>query len=256
MRILEKYVAAQVEKGVIDEWVLFENAYDRADRATTLELRAKYPWVTVFENEGHHDAFFIHSYYKQFTDREAVYVRLDDDLVYIAPDAIEKLVEYRLANKGPFLVFPTIIGNTRMSYHMQQKGIIPAEWGTVSNNILDSLAWTDPVFIERVHHLALAHLTKTDRGLKDFALDSFMLDSIDNGHISVNCFAMLGNDMVDIGDKIVSDEERYLSMYRPGELGRLNAICGDAIVVHYAYHTQREALDKTDILAQYEALAT
>lgn len=254
MEILAKYVADQVERGVVDEWVLFENAFDRNDRVTIYKLRTQYPFIRIYEDQGHFDTFHIHAYYKQFTDSQAVYVRLDDDMVYLAPDSIEKLVEYRLEHPEPFLVYPAIVGNTRMGYHMQQAGIIPMEWGVLDDQILTGYAFSDSTYIRNLHELALA---KIEDGIfeKDFALPDINLDSIEHGHISINCFAILGADMIALKDVIVPDEERYLSEYRPAEVGRLNAICGSAVVIHYAYHTQREELDKTDILSRYEALA-
>jgi hypothetical protein len=51
------------------------------------------------------------------------------------------------------------------------------------------------------------------------------------------------------------DEEQWLSVDKPLSIGAVNRIIGDTLFVHYSFYTQRDHLDKTDILKQYEKLA-
>jgi hypothetical protein len=37
-------------------------------------------------------------------------------------------------------------------------------------------------------------------------------------------------------------------------LGRRNCLFADAVAAHFAFYSQREALDRTDVLSEYEAL--
>jgi hypothetical protein len=71
----------------------------------------------------------------------------------------------------------------------------------------------------------------------------------DYERVSINCISWLGGDM---GVTVGRDEEQWLSVDRPKELKRYNAICGSAVCVHYAFYTQREHLNKTNILEQYK----
>ena len=57
-----------------------------------------------------------------------IYIRLDDDIVFIEENTIPTLIRYRLDNPEPFLVFPIIINNLRTLERMQASGIIPTQW--------------------------------------------------------------------------------------------------------------------------------
>ena len=259
MEILAMHVAKQYQAGHIDEWVLFENAYTEEDKAYTYELAASAPYIKVItvpdRDDGHRDAYRISEFYSQLTDEDAIYVRLDDDICYIAPEAIKRLVEYRLANPEPYLVFTNTINNTRISYMQQQEGCIPFAWGTLTNEILDPIAWQDGNFVTSLH-LGVTGILERRLPLEgSFAIHSRVIDTHEHGHISVNCFAMLGKDMVNVASRMNRDEERSLSLYIPQYLERFNAICGDAIVVHFAYHTQTAIMESTNLLEDYKKIA-
>jgi hypothetical protein len=51
------------------------------------------------------------------------------------------------------------------------------------------------------------------------------------------------------------DDEQYFAVTEPRRLGRYNIICGNAIVSHFAFNTQRNYLDSTDLLTRYDELS-
>jgi hypothetical protein len=69
--------------------------------------------------------------------------------------------------------------------------------------------------------------------------------------------AYLGNDLLDlIGKWEGEDDEQFFSSIWPPKIGRINCICGRALVSHYAYGPQRaNGLENSDIYARYKALA-
>ena len=72
------------------------------------------------------------------------------------------------------------------------------------------------------------------------------------GNISINCFAAFGSDL--FGAPVPRDEEGHFSLFQPKALNRPNARVGDAMVIHFAYHTQTRFMDSTGILAEYAKL--
>jgi len=50
---------------------------------------------------------------------------------------------------------------------------------------------------------------------------------------------------------IPGDDEEFLSCLYPVKIGRSNCVNGDTIVSHFAFYTQREYLDKKNILDRY-----
>jgi hypothetical protein len=57
--------------------------------------------------------------------------------------------------------------------------------------------------------------------------------------------------MKKFGGIVPGDDEEWLSVIKPTELGVDNCINGDAIVVHFAFYTQRKQLDELNILNRY-----
>ena len=196
----------------------------------------------------------IADFYKFMTEGNGVvYIRLDDDIVYIDPNCLPRLVKYRVENPDPFLVYPTIINNVRTSFHMQEQGIVSKDWG-IRNEMCNEVAWKHPDYVFHLHMKALAAIEKGALD-QEFTLKSeqYIDPEYEAGHISINCFAILGNDMLQC--KVDSDEEGYLSWWRPQALKRQNARCGDAFVIYFAYHTQTQFMDATGILNDYVKLA-
>jgi hypothetical protein len=156
-----------------------------------------------------------------------------------------------MAHPEPFLVFPAIVNNVRTSYHMQQAGIIPNEWGHVENEMCDEMAWKHSEFVFNLHQKALASI-EAGTLVADFTLPSEQFTDWEAGHISINCFAIFGKDMLEC--RVAKDEEGYLSLWRPQELRRQNARAGDSLVIHFAYHTQTEFMDKSGMITDYAQL--
>lgn len=295
MDILWRYVEHEHAAGHIDEWILFNNSYTPADIQHTQEFARRGSWIKVIEepiplptvdvsaeraailrtrphlaNQMFQTArriplrtsAHISTFYKHMTEADCVYVRLDDDLVHIDPNAVERLVRFKLANPKAFLVFPCIVNNTRMSYWLQREGMIPNDWGLLTNLFLEPTAWRDAKFAAQLHRMALPYAVRgrlseafslPDRVLSNRALPDAPDRQYAEGHVSVNCFAISGEDMV--ACKVPPDEEGYLSDFRPKELDRHNVICGSASVIHFAYHPQTTEMEKTGLLAEYVALA-
>jgi len=265
MNLLAAHLKREHDRGHLDKWIVFQNAFTWEDAAFAAQLAAHYPWVEAVQPQdgrrGLATPFTAHlsDFYKWMPrDLNAVYIRFDDDIVYVDENAIPRLVKYRLAHPEPFVIFPTIINNVRTSYQMQQVGIVPKEWGEIKNEMCNVRAWKDPAYVQRLHRKALDAL-KTGRLEQEFTMPSGSFEDIPYGdkwaagNISINSFAVTGTDL--FGFVIPWDEEGALSLFRPKELGRPNARCGDAFVCHFAYHTQTVTMDRSGMLAEYAALA-
>ena len=265
MDLLAGFLKREHDAGHVDKWLLFNNAYLPEDSTYADQLAAQWDWVEVLREHGiahtisesASDPFKwsrpenISLFYKYMNEPDdTVYLRFDDDIVYIAENCIERWVRYRIEHPEPFAVFPTIINNVRTSYHMQQQGIVP-EWG-IKNDMYDKVAWKNLRYVHFLHEKAL---TAIERGtlVEDFTIKSEFFgasaEGWEAGHISINAFAVFAKDLH--ACRVAHDEEGYLSLHRPKALGRPNARCGDAVLIHFAYHTQTGYMDKTGILGDY-----
>jgi hypothetical protein len=262
MEILRSYVEREHAHGLIDEWVVFNNSYTISDDAYTRALASRASWIKVLSDQmpvSMRRSPTIYRFYHYLTDTNAIYVRLDDDIVFVGPHTVEHIVRHKTAHPTLFLVFPTILNNTRMSYWLQQAGLLPFEWNTLTDHFLEPTAWRDPYFAASIHRRAL---TVINSGAPD-ELDRFSLpehvttgrssDGVPNNRISVNCFAIDGRDMA--ACNVPWDEEGYLSHHRPDQLRRFNGIAPGAVVCHFAYHPQTVEMEKTGMLEEYARVA-
>jgi len=195
-------------------------------------------------------SYHIGAFYPHAAEPGTVYVRLDDDICYIAPGAIRTLVEYRVRHPEPFLVYPTIINNSLMSAMLQAHGAFGKEIGDCPYDILGR-GWHDGRFAEAVHRRFIQAVKRRD--LTKWRLPDKRFT--DYERVSVNAISWLGADMAACATAVGELEEGYLSHDRPLELGRPNALCGAAIVGHFAYGAQRDFIDRTNLLQEYRRLA-
>ncbi len=260
MSILVEYVRREVERGIVDEYVLYMNTPDEAlsDREYGLELGKRYPWITIQERPMRHPGPIQRStgyFYRSATDSDTVYVRLDDDIVYLEESAIENLVTKRLEAPAPVAILGTTWNNAIISYFFQQQGTIPLEWGKCEMYCMDSVGWANGEFAVKIHNLLL---DKAEAGeARDLRL--YMDYSLQPGtQFSVSCFASLGSmygGLKEPGVLIPDEEESWHTIHEPLKRGIPNLVTGDALVSHFTFMPQRAHVLNSDTLQRYEALA-
>lgn len=199
-------------------------------------------------------------FYRHTTDDDTVYIRFDDDIVWHHPDAVRNLVDMRLDNPLPFVVFANIWNNAITSYLQQAEGRL---WATMYDGqplypltkfCMDPMAWENGEFAVRLHNLLLDNIDEPEQ----FYLESQPLYDRTGRPLrfSVSCFAWFGHDFAPIVDDLWElEEEHFISRTYPMRAGKANWLCGDALVSHYSFHRQRTTLNETDILARYQGLA-
>jgi hypothetical protein len=72
---------------------------------------------------------------------------------------------------------------------------------------------------------------------------------------SINAICWSGEDLAAVGGAIDKAEEDDITVGLPHRLNRYNAICGRALVAHFAFWSQREYLDRGSLLEEYKRLA-
>ncbi len=262
--ILFRYLRREHENGLLDTWQLWMNtdANQESDRAYGYSLARDYAWVETKENPRsnieHPKQRNTKNFFEYCVDPEAVYVRFDDDIVYLHEDALRNIVESKLSlGDGTLCVFPIIWNNAISSWHLQQRGKIPFEYGVVgSAYCMDPIGWANTQFAERIHNLLLRKIEENDVP----SLFLYQDIPLERGQqYSVSCFATEGRDYCKInppGRIEGCDDEYWHTIKRPAETGQVNMIMGAALVSHYSFYPQRHYLRTyTDILARYGRLA-
>jgi hypothetical protein len=78
---------------------------DKQDIAFFQILTKEFPKINlIYQPDGVVNGIHsINAFYRQCVEKDAIYFRLDDDIVWMEPDMIEKMVRFRIDNPEYFL---------------------------------------------------------------------------------------------------------------------------------------------------------
>lgn len=239
-------------KDEFNEWHLWVNTKNIDDITYMQKIEEIYDFIKIIycdiDVDGNNS---IHSFFKHYINEDEVYLRLDDDIVYVHKGSISSIFEFRIKNEDPFLVFGNIINNAIVSHLHQRMGMLPIVDKLVSYNCLDSVGWNDPEFALDCHNNFFKKQKKDE--LESFFFKNWILH--DYNRVSINVISWLGKTFREFNGKVGIDEEEWLSVNKPLLLKRPNVIFGESLFSHYSFFTQREFLDKTDVLDRYKKIS-
>ncbi|MDX2697015.1 hypothetical protein [Streptomyces ipomoeae] len=258
--ILAKYMERDVKRGIVDEYILYMNTDDdqASDRAYGYQLAEEHDWIRIIERPERYPGPKQRStgyFYRYATDPGTIYVRLDDDMVYLHESAVENLVRARIQMPAPTAVFPVIINNAICSHFLQNCGKVPREWGEVGMYCMDPNGWANGAFAVKLHELLLDHI---ERGrVEDLYLyQDFPIPP--GTQFSVSCFASRGEHYAALqqpGVLVPDEEESWHTIHQPLKTSVPNILRGDAIVAHWSFQPQHAFLNITDLLDRYREIA-
>jgi len=287
LRILFEYVK-KYEK-YIDEYHIYAATLNQEDIDFIEEFAERNKFVKVFRADENRDPIYLwNECYKNSQDEGSVYIKLDDDIVYIDENLFTDFLDFRKNNSQFPIIYPMIINNLYTSWVLQelmgfdfsQKSYFNDRWNTVNHRIKDYLkdnsipdrlvnvisedyilcpiGWGDKTFAESVHNKFLDHLDvgqlekfKTTKDEKSgIVLENYP-------PVSINCCSWLGSGMKEFTSKFgdVWQDEIWLSVYLPILSGKPNYIYFNAIVSHFSYYKQMQnGLLETAVLDRYNKL--
>lgn len=247
MEILYEHIRSQ--KAHFDEWHLLVNTANVPDIGFCERLAAREDWIETkyLAIDPARGIWNISLFVNEFCrDPDAVYLRLDDDIVYLAPDFVRSMFEFRQRDQTSFLVYGNIINNAIIAWLHQKLGNFKA--GAHSRyDVLDETGWKDPWFAHALH----AEFLKDPKDPKWTSFQRWVATEYER--ISVNAICWFGRDLQECACE--DDEEVWFACVRPSQLGRPNTVNGSAVCAHFAFQPQREVLEReTDVLDRYRQL--
>lgn len=255
LEILKKYIYRDMAKGLIDEWQLWLNTTNQEDIDYIHEMAKECDKIRICELPTKMGlcVYAIANFYRFADNLNTIYVRFDDDVSWVADDAVEKLVNARLKNSWvndpileyvlgtrvnptpePFVVSANIINMFCTSACHQEIGALGKEAG-IQNHDLCCGTFVSPEFFELTHETFKSKLENNK--LSDYYFPNKTLTEYQP--FSINCFAFFAKDLKYLNEL---NEEPYIWGRGARESKRPNMICGDALVVHRAYGAQRMAI--------------
>jgi hypothetical protein len=242
-------------KDEFDHWNIWINTKNQEDIDFILEIEKNYDFITAVQATSEINTEWpgasIHQFFKGCIDENSLYLRLDDDIVFIKKGSIENIFTRRQNTNSNFLLYGNTLNNVLMSHLQQKCNNVP-----VINNRkagyspFDLVGWQDGNFAEELHRLFFERYKNQE--LAKFNLPDWVFS--DYEHVSINCICWRGDEFKKFGGIVDPDEERWLTTVKTREVQKPNMIIGDTLFVHYAYYTQRPHMETTDILSLYEKI--
>lgn len=208
-------------------------------------------FLFVAENKDAHPYSEFYNYYEQrYSEyKNCVFLKCDDDILYINLIKLRDFIAFRIQNPWYFLVSANVVNNNVCAYYQQQSQLIP--YGLMSVDLppngFGGKLWEDGGLAETLHNW---FLDEPER----FIGHNFRQISIEwSQRLSINFIAFLGKDLAEMACRF-KDDEHALSIEIPHRLGRTNAIFTPFIVSHLSFYTQNAEMNIGEIINRYEAL--
>ena len=245
LRVLLPYL---LEDPRVDAIHLWENTNDPADQAFIRMAAEQLPKVTrVAPPQIPPDGIYsIYQFFRTTVDPDTLYIRFDDDVVFVEEDFFRPFLDFRLDHPEPLLTFPFVVNNSVCTYLLELLGNSPLDELPISPWCMDPVGWGRYEVAEALHRVLL--LCVQDGFLDRFRIPNRTLSMC---RFSINCFAWFGRRFASFDGEVAVQEELDLSVDLPMKLDTHNAIFGERLVSHFAFAPQRERLDRLGLLSRY-----
>ena len=249
-RYMQYLVPQVVSCDIVDRYDIWVNTMNIRDIEFFRMLAKQYPKIRlVWQPTGIIDGNkSINAFYEDCCDEDTIYIKLDDDIVWIEPGYFEKIVQFRIDNPQYFVVSPMVINNQKTSYVFQCEGLLPIKRYRRADPF-DKILLKSGKFAKELHqwfidnYLINNEYTKLHCGNYPMGITRF----------SINSIVWFGSQLKAFGGIVTDDDEEFMSSIKPTQLGQSNCLYGGALIAHFAFGPQRKALDNTDLLNQYGA---
>jgi len=246
LEVFKKTLYRHLESGLLDGIQLWYNTIDAGDTAYLLSMEAENPKVKIYRIgdaidstedgvSGLYETFNplkTHKFFANAQDDDTIYIRFDDDIIWMADDAIEKICQARIDNPDAFIIYPNIINSTTCTAWHQEKGVLSEEAGVVRKydktdpnySYLHEFNYTDNRLINHIHNTFRKNYEAGT--LSDYHLSSRSLTNYERFSICSVCW--WGKQKIRLG----YIEETQISWEIPEALEKPNFFVGDALMVH------------------------
>ncbi|KAH8691888.1 hypothetical protein BGW36DRAFT_400048 [Talaromyces proteolyticus] len=277
--------------GWLDDVIWIANTENSADLSFLNEILARSPLYKAHRLEK---TVWWPDYAKlwRLVERGTIYVKIDDDIVWFANDAIERIVQTKIEHPEAFAVSANIINNPPLSFMHYHMGALHPYFPDIPEGFDLNIPWrpsaypnwTGPSDFEwsldympppsppitltyevwgptyeswaiasQQHYSLLENIENDQLDLYKFNLQWDMKGE----RIRMNFLAILGDDVLDTDPfnwPSNQGDEDMLILKLPHDLGRPILIEGTALAAHFNYMHQG-GVTTTDLLERYTSLA-
>ena len=199
------------------------------------------------------------SFYSTFNKSNALYVKIDDDILYFHPKAIFLMAQQKLSSNNVLvsanvvnhaalsrlhsnmgLFNSTTICTTLNTYESEVREYIPYPPYNFDGSPYGHHSWRSGPHASLQHTVFLRRKSCNNISSYDFGLHDFNTDGT-YARWSINMFVFQGGDISEenLRQLCYSDDEAFLSISLPNVLHKHSTSVGGAVAVHFAYSSQR-----------------
>ena len=251
LRLLSHFVLGSP---LVDEWQLWDNCRNESDRRYLHELAQSDRRCQLKRLPGAEGGWgIIGDFFRFCDDPDALYLRLDDDIVFIEEGFFGKFIERAKAERGgPLWFSPLVINNAICTFLIKYLSRVALD-GPITCQAMCPTSWALPELPKALHPVFI-------EAVRSGRIDLFRVPDkeILLGRYSINAIGFFGADKLALGEAFYApeqNEEEWLSACLPAIFGRPGKIFGDLVVAHFSFYTQEASLLQTDILEVYYSLA-
>lgn len=267
MSILQKYIYKN--KHVLDRWDLWINTNNQSDIEYLNSLKQNDPeFINLIQsdfpyNNWGHPNLNISPFWNKAIDEDTIYIRFDDDVVFVAEGTIDAIIDFRIKNSQYLFIYPFTINNTHHSKNLQDRGLVSTQHGLVrteeelfGQGIYDPVGLLSPPFVRELHSTLFKHYQENT--LQQLMTPEPIIWKY-GSQISINCICWFGSLMKIITPlqegKWPVDEENYLTTQAPKNLNMPLVTIPNTLISHYLFGPQRSQGEMFDILDEYWRIA-
>lgn len=228
MSLLVSYMQDALTRGIIDEWHIWNYTATPEDDEWIQSLHSD---GIIIQTPISKDSYC--EMYQSLPVDDSVYIKIDDDIVYIDVDGLDHLIQFRRLNRGYFAVSANIVNNPTCYLLQKDLGIFPD---------IEEMTLDGP-------HATVIHQSFL-RGEK-VRFDS--IAEVSSEYIvPINCIAWLGTDN-EYMQKITGNDAEDITYTIPKKVKRCICVFGPCVASHLSYTSQgqEDNMPVSDLIQNY-----
>ncbi len=181
-RYMRWLIPQVVADDLVDRYDLWVNTTNKEDIAFMEKCAEFFPKINlIYQPDGIVNGIAsINAFYSKACDEDSIYIKLDDDLLWLEPGFFEKMVRFRIEHPEFWIVSPLVINNMLSTYILQAKDKL--KFNAYFKPKVDTLI-RDGKFAAQLHKWFLSKLeTKSyeqlHSGINTWGLTRFSINSI------------------------------------------------------------------------------
>lgn len=235
MSLLVDRMRAALDRGIIDEWHVWNYARTPEDHAWVDTLEAHNIFVKHPAEKSTYRHVYEHYDAKDYLPDD-VFLKLDDDIVFVDVDALARMIQFRRDNPKPFIISANVINNPVCFMVQKEMGLLKDIECPDLNNSGDQAT--------ALHRAFLAGTQFAFEKAVEIRPEFLM---------NINCIMWLGSDIdnVRLCETHGSDELSLGNVF-PKLLQRPVGVYGPCVVSHLSFYTQDAAMPIAELLEEYK----